>query len=215
MPGGVLVTGFSPFEGEVENPSERIARALDGRIIAGRVVRGVVLPVVFGAALAALKDALAAEAPELVVAVGQAGGRPCLMVERVALNVDDARIPDEAGQQPIDEPVIAGGPVGYWSTLPIKAIVRALREAGIPAEVSQSAGTFVCNHVFYGLMDALAGTGARGGFVHVPFVPEQAARHAGRPPSRPLDELIRGVELLIATSLATERDLREGGGATH
>jgi pyroglutamyl-peptidase len=129
--------------------------------------------------------------------------------------VDDARIADNAGQRPIDEPVVADGPVGYWSRLPIKAIVKALREAHIPAEVSQSAGTFVCNHLFYGLMHTLEGTAIRGGFVHVPFTPEQAARTQGRPPSRPLEEMVRAIEIVIATSLATAADVREAGGATH
>lgn len=211
----VLLTGFEPFGGEVENPSARVARALDGQTIEGRLVRGVVLPVAFGAAITSLKAAIEQHRPELVVAVGQAGGRPCITLERVAINVDDARIADNAGQQPIDVPVIEGGPVGYWSTLPIKAILRALRDARIPADVSQSAGTFVCNHLFYGLMHVLEGTGVRGGFVHVPYLPEQAARVQGRPPSRPLDELMRGLEIVIATSLRTTTDLRETGGAIH
>jgi pyroglutamyl-peptidase len=213
--GTVLVTGFEAFGGEPENPSALIAQALDGRVIAGRTVRGVVLPVVFGVSLARLKDAIAAHAPELVLAVGQAGGRNSVQLERVAINVDDARFADNAGQQPIDVPVVEGGPVGLWSTLPIKAIVGAIRQAGIPADVSQSAGTFVCNHVFYGLLHVLEGTGVRGGFVHVPFLPEQAARIPGRPPSCPLDAQIRAIELAIATALTTNADAREAGGATH
>jgi pyroglutamyl-peptidase len=211
----VLVTGFEPFGGEPENPSGLIARALDGRVIAGRTVRGVVLPVVFGASLARLKQAIAEHAPELVLAVGQAGGRPSVQLERVAINVDDARFADNAGQQPIDVPVVDGGPVGRWSTLPIKAIVRAIRQAGIPADVSQSAGTFVCNHVFYGLLHALEGTNVRGGFVHVPFLPEQASRYPVPPPSCALEAQIRAIELAIATSLSTHADVPEAGGATH
>jgi pyroglutamyl-peptidase len=213
--GTVLVTGFEAFGGEPENPSALVAKALDGRLIAGRTVRGVVLPVVFGASLARLKDAITEHAPELVLAVGQAGGRNSVQLERVAINVDDARFADNAGQQPIDVPVVEGGPVGFWSTLPIKAIVGAIRQAGIPADVSQSAGTFVCNHVFYGLLHALEGTDVRCGFVHVPFLPEQAARHPVRPPSCPLDAQIRAIEIAIITALTTRADAREAGGATH
>ena len=153
--------------------------------------------------------------PAVTICVGQAGGRAGFALERVAINVDDARIPDNRGAQPIDRAVLRGGPVGYWSTLPIKAAVRALRDAGLAAEVSQSAGTFVCNHVFYALMHALASRpGARGGFVHVPFLPEQAER-AGGAPSMSLDDIAAGLERVITTSLTVRRDRRDVGGATH
>lgn len=210
----VLITGFEPFGGQPINPSALAVRALDGRELAGRRLVAEVLPVVFGDAISALRRRLHALRPELVICVGEAGGHPHLAVERVAINVNDARIPDNAGAQPIDRAIAPMGPVGYWSTLPIKAIVAAINERGIPAAVSQTAGTFVCNHVFYGLMELLAKKPAvRGGFIHVPFLPEQAAG-TGKP-SLPLEQIVQGLEIAIATALTTRRDVRLVGGATH
>ncbi len=215
-PRGVLVTGFEPFGGETENPSWRIAEALHGRTLGGEPVRAVPLPCVFGEALAALDAALQGGPPRLVLCLGQAAGRAEFSVERVAINVDDARIPDNAGASPVDEPVVPGGPAAYFSTLPVKAIVAALREAGLPAAVSQTAGTFVCNHVFYGLMHRLATRPAlhatRGGFVHVPLLPAQAARHPGQP-SLPLGLLVDAAALAVQTALAVSADVRLAGGA--
>ncbi len=203
----VLVTGFEPFADQRVNSSELAVRALADRIGGRRVVTAV-LPVRFGDALAALRAQCRTLQPELVVCVGQANGRAEISLERVAINVDDARIADNAGAQPIDRPIAARGPAAYWSTLPIKAIVAAIAKRGVPASVSQTAGTFVCNHVFYGLMRMLARRrGVRGGFVHVPLVPEQGA------PSLPLATIVDALELVIATALATRRDLRVTGGA--
>lgn len=207
-----LVTGFEPFGGETVNPSWSVAAALDGERIGGLRVRAVQLPCVFGAALDALDAALAAHRPALVLALGQAAGRCDFSLERVAINVDDARIADNAGAKPVDEPIVAGAPAGHFSTLPIKAIVVALRQAGLPASVSQSAGTFVCNHVFFGLMDRLAHrTGVRGGFMHLPLLPEQAAR-APAQPSLPLDLMVSGTRLVLATAAAVHTDLRVAAG---
>lgn len=207
----LLLTGFEPFGGETVNPAWEIARSLDGALIEGVRVRAWQLPCVFGAALRSLDEALRAHAPVLVLALGQASGRCDLSVERVAINVDDARIPDNAGAQPVDEPVLPGAPAAYFSTLPIKAMVAGLRAAGYPASVSQSAGTFVCNHVFYGLQHRLAGTAVRGGFMHIPLLPEQAARHPGQP-SLPLSTLVEGTRLALALALRTREDVREQGG---
>lgn len=207
----LLLTGFEPFGGETVNPAWEIARSLDGALIEGVRVRAWQLPCVFGAALRALDEALQAHAPVLVLALGQASGRCDLSVERVAINVDDARIPDNAGAQPVDEPVLPGAPAAYFSTLPIKAMVAGLRAAGYPASVSQSAGTFVCNHVFYGLQHRLAGTAVRSGFMHIPLLPEQAAHHPGQP-SLPLSTLVEGTRLALALALRTREDVREQGG---
>jgi pyroglutamyl-peptidase len=209
----VLITGFEPFGGEKVNPSQEIARQLNGRVIAGRRVIGRILPCVFGAANAELRRILRETAPELVIAVGQAGGRAEITPERVAINVDDARIADNAGAQPVDVPVVARGPAAYWSTLPVKAIVAALRAHEIPVAVSQTAGTFVCNHVFYGLMHALrARRGVRGGFIHVPFLPEQAKQGQ---PSLSQEVMIEAIALAVAVAVRTRRDRREAGGQTH
>jgi pyroglutamyl-peptidase len=209
----VLLTGFEPFGGETLNPSWEAVRRLDGWAEPGfRVVAGL-LPCKFGAAREALDALIEAHRPCLLIAVGQAGKRTEISVERIAINVDDARIPDNAGRQPIDEPVVPGGPAAYFSTLPIKAIVHALRAAGIPAAVSQTAGTFVCNHVFYAALHAAArrGDGLRAGFMHIPYLPEQAARHDGAA-SLSLDLVVQALRLAVRQSLSTGADLREGGG---
>ena len=209
----VLITGFEAFGGETSNPSAEIARALDGKIIEGRPVVGAVLPCVFGTSAEELLRWLRVVRPELVVCVGQAGGRSAITPERVAINVDDALIPDNAGVRPVDVPILRGGPAAYWSTLPIKAIVARLTAQGIPSAVSPTAGTFVCNHVFYRLMRTLARRkGVRGGFVHVPFLPHQAKRGQ---PSLPLDTMIAAITGVVAISLATRRDIRRAGGETH
>jgi len=212
----VLLTGFEPFEGEAINPSWEAVRALDGERLGDAVIVARQMPCAFGAAIDAMAAALDALDPVLVIAIGQAGGRAEMSVERVAINVDDARIADNAGAQPIDEPVVAGAPAAYFATLPIKAMVRDLRAAGVPASVSQTAGTFVCNHIFFGLMHLLAARGARarGGFIHIPYLPEQAARHPGQP-SLALETLVAGLRRAVQTALATEVDVREQGGQTH
>lgn len=214
----VLVTGFEPFERDSVNPSWEVARALDGWACAGAQVRAAQLPCVFGKAIERLDDALAEHRPTLVVALGLAGARIDVSPERLAINVDDARIPDNAGHQPIDVPVVPGAPAAYFSTLPIKAIVRDIRAGGVPASVSNTAGTFVCNHVFYALMHRLATrpelAGARGGFVHLPCLPEQAARIAGAP-SMALATQIEGVRTLVRTALTVHEDVRETGGQLH
>ncbi len=212
----ILLTGFEPFGGESVNPSWQVAQALHGETIAGVRVQSLCLPCAFGDALGVLGAALVRQRPGLVLALGQASGRSDFSVERIAINVDDARIPCNAGRRPIDEPVVRAGPVAYFATLPIKAIVAALREAGLPAAVSQSAGTYVCNHVFYGLMHALRRRpGVRAGFMHLPLLPEQAAARANAPtpPSLPLATLVHGVRLSLATAVATANDLRASGGA--
>lgn len=210
----VLLTGFEPFGGQTVNPSwqavQRLAAAWDGP--ADLVT--LELPVDFRTAGPALADAIASTQPDVVIAVGQAGGRPDVTVERVAINVDDARIPDNGGYAPVDEPVVVGGPAAYFSTLPVKACVAAMTEAGVPASVSQTAGTFVCNHVFYRVVHELtARPGARGGFVHVPFTPEQAA--GTRHPSMSLEAVAAGLDAVVRTTLSTTDDLRVTGGTTH
>lgn len=209
----VLVTGFDPFGGDAVNPSWMAVQALHGREVAGHRVVGVQLPTVFGRSLEFLREALARHQPALVLCTGQAGGRGALSLERVAINVNDARIADNALAQPVDTPVIAAGPAAYFTTLPIKAMLAALLEEGINAEVSQTAGTFVCNHVFYGLMHELATRlelrDTRGGFVHVPWLPQQGQ------PSMGLDEIVRGLRLAIACALETKRDIRRQAGALN
>ena len=211
----ILLTGFEPFAGASINPSWQVAQALHGQRLGAHTVVAQCLPCVFGQALAVLQSALAAHRPVLVLALGQASGRCDLSLERVALNVDDARIADNAGAQPIDLPVLAGAPVAYFATLPIKAMVAALQQAGYPASVSQTAGTFVCNHVFFGLMHSLRRQrSVRAGFMHLPLLPEQAAALPGGP-SLPLATLVAAVRLALEVAWATATDLQASAGAEH
>ena len=211
----MLLTGFAPFGGETTNPSWEAVRALHGKRIAGHLVVARELPVTFGGSLDALRAAIDELQPALVVCVGQAGGRERLSLERVAINVDDARIPDNAGAQPIDAPIADDGPAAYFTTLPIKAMLVALRDAGIPAEVSQTAGTYVCNHVFYGLMHALREQpGVRGGFVHIPYAPTQVADRPGVP-SLPVDVVAGALRIVLRTALTHATDTALAAGAEH
>ncbi|MDP9895899.1 pyroglutamyl-peptidase [Variovorax boronicumulans] len=214
----VLVAGFEPFENDAVNPAWEIARALDGWACEGALVQAVQLPCLFGRAIDALDAALTGPPLQLVLCVGAAGGRTEISMERAALNIDDARIPDNAGQQPIDLPVVKHGPAAYFSTLPIKAMVRDVRAAGLPAAVSNSAGTFVCNHIFYALMHRLATRPAlahtRGGFVHVPYLPEQAASKPGVA-SMALAAQVEAFRVAIRTALTVRDDVRETAGRLH
>jgi pyroglutamyl-peptidase len=208
-----LVTGFEPFGGEPVNPAIEAVQRLPARLDTVEI-RTAVLPAVFGRTIDALEDAIIASDPDIVLCVGQAGGRAALSLERVAINVDDARIPDNAGQQPIDRPVVPGGPAAYFATLPIKAAAAALREAGLPAIVSNTAGTFVCNHVFYGLMHLAASRRLRlrGGFLHVPYLPSQAARLPGAP-SMAVDNIARGIEIVLSVAAERTEDIAVAEGA--
>ena len=197
----VLLSGFEPFGGETQNPAWEIVRALHGRRLGAHPVRGLRLPCRFDEAPRRLLDEVARRRPVLVLAIGQAGGRAEMGLERVAINLDDARIPDNAGFQPLDRPVVPGGPAAYFSTLAVKAGVAALREAGLPAVVSHTAGTFVCNHVFYALQHALAGSGVASGFLHVPWMASQSPRHPGEP-WLPLEAMVEGVARLLPVLLA-------------
>lgn len=197
----VLVTGFEPFGGEKVNASLEAVRRLPARVGALEIETAA-LPTSYSRSLRALEAAIARAKPEIVLCVGQAGERAALCVERVAVNVQDARIPDNDGAQPVDAPIVAGGPTAYLATLPVRAAVAALRAEALPAQLSMSAGTFVCNHVFYGLMH-LAATRRypfRGGFLHVPCLPQQAA---GNAPSMAPERIARGIAVVLEAS-ATE-----------
>lgn len=211
----ILLTGFDAFGGASINPSWLAVKALHGRQVLGHTIVAAQLPTVFGTSLQELRALLQKHQPDLVICVGQAGGRSALSLERVAINVDDAPMADNAGAQPVDSPVVKGAvPAAYFTSLPIKAMLAALQREGLPAEVSQTAGTFVCNHVFYGLMHALATKRqlkhTRGGFVHVPYLPEQGA------PSMALDDMVSGLRLAVRCALLSPyEDQRLGAGATH
>jgi len=215
----ILLTGFEPFGGGSVNPSWLVAQHLAGVDLAGEQLQAVQLPCVFGLSAQRLVQALAQHQPDVVLALGLAQGREGISIERVAINVDDARIPDNAGQQPIDTPVVSGGPAAYFSTLPIKRLAQGLQQAGHAAHISQTAGTFVCNHVFYALQHHLHGQGVMSGFVHLPALPEQAARAADpRPPHMALSDQVAALQQVLA--LCVERrasgdvdDVLVAGGA--
>lgn len=204
----ILLTGFAPFGGEQQNPSWDAVKQLQGFTPDNEtVVQTLELPCVFHESLKLLRQAIQQWQPVLVIAVGQAGGRSAISLEKVAINYQDARIADNAGQQPTGEAVMAGTATAYFATLPLKAILQTLRSQGIPAEISYTAGTFVCNHVFYGLMQALEHSPqVKAGFIHIPYAPEQAARHPGNA-SMAISMVVSALQLVIEQSLLQQTDL--------
>jgi pyroglutamyl-peptidase len=221
-PGVLLLTGFEPFGGDSTNSSQVVAQALHGQMIGGLTVVAVVLPCVFATAPQALRQALEQWQPRLVLALGQAAGRFELSLERVAINLVDAPLADNAGQQPSDAPVVAGGPPAHFTTLPVKAMVNAMRNADLPAGLSNSAGTFVCNQVFYCLQQQLvdAQSTIPSGFMHLPLLPEQAAERgvgrdsAGTVPSLPLQDMVRGVGVALTAACEALTGLSNLGDAS-
>lgn len=208
----ILLTGFTPFGEERINPSWEAVRVLDGQLIAGHQVVSRLLPTEFLASQRALAGAVAEVDPLIMVGVGQAGGRSRLSIERVAINVQDARIPDNAGAQPVDEPIVVDASAAYFSTLPIKAMLAALQAEGLPAEISNTAGTYVCNHVAYLMLHLAAQRrGVRAGFIHIPYLPEQAARFA-QAPSMSQDDVVRGLTIAIRVAASRTVDEKLGAG---
>jgi pyroglutamyl-peptidase len=209
----ILLTGFTPFGGESINPSWEAVRTLDGRQIAGHRVVARLLPTAFDASLRELEAAVHEIEPAIMLGIGQASGRSRLSIERVAINLQDARIPDNDGARPIDEPVIPDGPAAYFSTLPIKAMLAALQADGIPAEISNTAGTYVCNHVAYAMLHLAAERrGVRAGFIHIPYLPVQAA-HLPQAASMAQDEVVRGLVRALEVAASRTADDKLGAGA--
>ncbi|MCR2801566.1 MULTISPECIES: pyroglutamyl-peptidase I [unclassified Microbacterium] len=206
----VLLTGFEPFADAAVNPSaEAVHLAADLWEGPEKLVTDV-LPVTFAGAASRLRELIATHSPDLVIASGLAGGRSAVGIERIAVNLIDARIPDNDGAQPVDEPSIPGAPAAYFSTLPVKAIAHAVAAAGIPVEVSHSAGTFVCNHaMFVALHEAARRPGMRAGFVHVPWADGEGE------PSLPLEKIAQALLITVRTALATPADVAAPGGALH
>lgn len=197
----ILLTGFDPFDGETINPSWEAVK----EVILPEGVEIIRLPVptVFDLAAPMVTAAIRECRPDAVVCVGQAGGREQITPERVAINVMDARICDNAGKQPVDEPVVLDGPAAYFSTLPIKKMVAAMEAAGVPAAVSNTAGTFVCNSLMYAVLHELAAEGQQipAGFIHVPYVPQQTEGMEEPQPSMPLEQMIKGLTAALTTLL--------------
>jgi pyroglutamyl-peptidase len=196
----LLLTGFEPFGGETINPSWEVARAMAGEVIGAYRVESVCLPCVFALAPQALQSAWERLQPDAVICLGQAEGRAEVTPERVAINCIDARIPDNANAQPRECPVVPGGPTAYFSGLPLAQLVARLQAKDIPTSISNTAGTFVCNQVFYELQHRWGQPGRPSGFVHLPCLPEQAARMSMTPacPSLPLGVQILAVREIVA-----------------
>lgn len=207
----IIVTGFDPFGGETINPSIECVKALPE--IEGVELIRLELPTVFKESAKRLNEVINDVKPDAVLSVGQAGGRPGITMERITINVDDARIPDNISQQPIDEEIQVEGEAAYFSTLPIKRIVKAIREAGISAEVSNSAGTFVCNHIMYQALFAAtkADKPFKAGFMHIPFIPEQTTDK----PSLSLEESTKALQIAIETirDYLNDEDIKVQEGA--
>ncbi|GAA1468521.1 pyroglutamyl-peptidase I [Microbacterium thalassium] len=206
-----LLTGFEPFGGDAANPSGEAVRIVGAGWDGPETLVTEVLPVTFAGARARLRELIDEHDPEVVVATGLAGGRATVTPERVAINLADARIPDNAGMQLLDEPVVAGGPAAHFAGLPVKAITAAMAAAGIPSSLSHSAGTFVCNHVFYiAAHEAATRRDMRAGFIHVPWARGMAP---GGEPELPLGDIARALHIAVRTSLDTRVDIRAAGGA--
>lgn len=208
----ILLTGFEPFGGEQTNPSWLAAQQLDGYQLDDEVqIVSRQLSCEFEQSQLELKTAIAELNPVLVLAIGQAGGRTELCFEKVAINFIDARIADNAGQQPIDKTVVTEGPAAYFTTLPVKAMVNSLKQDGIPAAVSYTAGTYVCNTVFYALMHQLRDNPkVRAGFLHIPYAPEQAIGKAVA--SMPVDMVVRALKLCLPVALQSSEDMQIAAG---
>jgi pyroglutamyl-peptidase len=204
----IVMTGFEPFEGESVNPAWEAVQQLDDTIAGAQIVKAQV-PTVFGTAIEQLKTILAQEQPDVTICVGQAKESVDIRVERVAINLDDARIPDNEGKQPFDEPIFADGPAAYFTNVPAKAMVAEMRKIKIPASVSYSAGTFVCNHIMYGLLYLIERQypHTRGGFIHVPYLPEQVLDKP-KTASMALSMILQGLRAAITAAVAYKDDIK-------
>lgn len=204
------MTGFQPFGGDRINPSLEAVKLLEGQRLQGGSIVVCEVPVVRYKSIETVKNAIEHHRPDVVITIGQAGGRLGITPERVAINIDDYRIPDNEGNQPVDEPVVAGAPEAYFSSLPVKAMVEAMHKEAIPSSLSNTAGTFVCNHLFYGVHHYLAATSTRHGFIHIPFLPEQVTD--GSHPSMALKLVARGLTVAAQAVLDNKTDSQRSHG---
>ena len=208
----VLITGFDPFGGEKINPALEAVKKLPDTIAGAEIIK-LEIPTVFRKSLEKIEENITKHNPDIVISIGQAGGRAEITPERVAINIDDARIPDNEAKQPIDIPIFEDGENAYFSNLPIKAMVKETKEGGIPASISNTAGTFVCNHVMYGIlyMAAKKYPNIRGGFIHVPYIPSQVLDKPNTP-SMSLEDIAKGLELCVKAAVTNTEDVKSVGG---
>lgn len=198
----VLISGFEPFGGSKTNPSQQLVNRLSKEQIPGAEIFTIILPVEFDASTEILLAKIDEISPDVVISFGQAEGRDAITPEKIAINLDDAPIPDNRGDQRRNQPIQTGGADGYFSTLPIEAILEGVKEAGVACKISLSAGAFVCNHIFYRLQHRLKDSAIRSGFVHVPLVPEQSMEFPTQPVMS-LHEMVRGAKALILSTINT------------
>ena len=196
----VLISGFEPFGGSNLNSSQLVVEAISKESFSGLDLFTVILPVEFGKAADVLLSKVKEIDPEIIIAFGQAEGRKALTPEKIAINLDSARIPDNAGELRVNKVIIEKGADGYFSTLPIEKMVKAVKECGLESEVSLSAGAFLCNHIFYHLQHKLLESGVKSGFVHLPLVNEQIVQYPNQP-SWALKDLVQGVKAAILSTL--------------
>lgn len=211
----ILITGFDPFGGESINPALEAVKGMKDEIAGAQIIK-LEIPTVFNKSIAKVREAMDREKPDVVLSIGQAGGRFAICPERVAINISDGRIADNEGYQPIDEPIFADGAPAYFTTLPVKAMVEAIKAKGIPAELSNTAGTYVCNHVMYGVLYHISKDfpGVRGGFIHVPFIPQQVVAKKNTP-AMALADITAALEAAVEAIVANDTDIHVVGGATH
>jgi len=199
----VILTGFEPFGGDSINPALEVIKVLEKEPLPGVEILPLRLPVVFGKAIEEVIAAIKSFSPSLIISVGQAGGRPSISVERLGININNARIADNAGNQPRDEVIVADGPAAYFTTIDCQKTVEAIKEKDIPATISYHASTFVCNNLIYGTLHYLAShhLPIKFGFLHVPFLPEQAAKKEKEPPAMKLSSITESVKVAIKANL--------------
>lgn len=212
----VLLTGFDPFGGESVNPAFEAIKLLPSTIAGAEIVY-VEIPTEFKKSAPAVEAAIKEHNPDIVINVGQAGGRSCVTVEKVGINLADARIPDNAGDQPLDEPLQADGPTGYFATIPVNAMVQNVRAHGLPCHVSFTAGTYVCNCVMYNVLHMCATkyTNIRAGFIHVPYACEQVVDKANGMASMPLETIAKSLEYCVEAVVNNTEAVKEVMGTTH
>ena len=212
----ILVTGFDPFGGASVNPAYEAVKLLPDSIKGAEIIKQEI-PTVFKKEGEVLKAGIEEHKPDIVICVGQAGGRSCMSVEKVAINLMEARIPDNEGQQPFDEPIHSDGETGYFASLPVKAMVQKMREHGIPAKVSYTAGTFVCNDIMYRLLYMIDKKyhDVRGGFIHVPYLPEQVTELPDGTPSMSAEMIAQALEYGVEAVLENTEDISAVMGETH
>ena len=209
----ILVTGFDPFGGEKINPALEVIKLLPKKI-GKNEIKILEIPTVYKKSIEKIDKEIESYNPDYILSIGQAGGRTDISIERIAINIDDFRIKDNEGNQPIDEKIYLDGENAYFSTLPIKAIQNEITKNNIPASISNTAGTFVCNHVFYGVRYLVEKKykGKKSGFIHIPYLPEQVIGKADTP-SMSLDNILKGITIAIETIFSIENDIKKLGGS--